>query len=185
MNTCEICKNEFHVKPSREKRCHARFCSWVCFKAKITKMCEICKKEYEVQRYLYGSSKQCSKECHRLAQKNREGYWTGKKRPDLILPQYWKSGSNHPYWKGGVSRLDLKTRHSYKYSTWRKTVINRDGCRCVLCGSEDKIQVDHILSFRDYPNERFNPKNGRVLCFDCHKITPSYEFFPKKEGYYA
>lgn len=185
MNTCEICKTEFHVKPSREKRCHARFCSWKCFKHKLSRACDKCGKNYEIQRWQEIISKYCSKECQSSAKKEQAGYWTGKTRPDLKLPQHWGAGDKHPYWKGGVSRLDKKTRHSYEYIAWRKAVIERDGKVCIMCGEKDNLQVDHILSFRDYPAQRFNVTNGRVLCFGCHRETPSYGFFPKKEGYYA
>mgnify|MGYP001558894057 CR=1 FL=1 len=178
---CETCGNDFHVKPSKSLK--RRFCSMKCFGAKIKKICIICQKEFEVQRNQDKIAKYCSRKCHAIEQKSRIGYWAGKKRPNLKLPQHWKPGKDHPYWKGGKYRLDKKTRHSYEYAEWRKIVIERDK-KCVICGSYEKLQVDHIKSFRSFPELRFDINNGRVLCFNCHRKTPSYGFFPKKEGFY-
>lgn len=185
INKCEICNKNFFVKPSREKRCHARFCSWECFKTKLIKKCIQCGKEYKIQRWKEKISKYCSWECHWEAKELQVGYWTGKKRPTLKLTHFWKSGKDHPYWKGGISRLDKETRHSYEYVAWRKKVLERDGNKCVICGNTTNLQIDHIKSFRSFPELRFDIKNGRVLCAICHKKTDSYGFFPKKEGLYG
>lgn len=180
---CETCSKEFYVKPSRKKRYNSKFCSMKCRAHKIKATCLTCGVEYHAQRWQDGKTKYCSRACQSEAKKQMKGYWLGKKRPDLKLPQHWKSGSEHPYWKGGVSRLDTKTRHSYEYQQWRKEVFERDKV-CVICGSDKQLQADHIKSFRDYPDLRFDLSNGRVLCYPCHKQTPSYGFFPKKEGFY-
>lgn len=182
--SCEICGKEFHVKPSREKRVKARFCSMKCFGSKVKKVCVYCGEGYEVQRHKATTSKYCSQKCLSKAKESWEGYWKGKKRPNLVLPQHWKKGEEHPYWRGGVSRLDKETRHSYEYASWRKVILNRDR-KCVWCGSAENLQVDHIKPFRLFPHLRFDVSNGRVLCRDCHIKTPSYGFFPKKEGFYA
>ena len=183
MNKCETCGTLFHVKPSRERRCHARFCSWKCFSTKVKKVCEICGKEYEVQRW-NSRSKQCSKDCHTIAQTRRIGFWTGKKRPNLKLPQHWKPGSGHPYWKGGVSRLNNESRHSYRYAAWKLSVLTRDR-QCVWCGSARDLHVDHIKPFSEFHELRFDVNNGRVLCKSCHRTTDTYGHFPKKRNLYA
>ena len=60
------------------------------------------------------------------------------------------------------------------YYTWRKRVLERDGCKCVQCGSTERIEVDHIKSNRDYPEHRRDVNNGRPLCRQCHIKTDTY-----------
>jgi len=174
MNTCEICTKQFYVKPSREKRCHARFCSWECFTHKIIKNCSECGKQYKVQRWQEKISKQCSKDCHVEAQKKQVGYWKNKKRPYLKLPHFWKvgdnTGSQHPNWKGGVTSEQNKIRNSLKQRKWIKDIFKRDNYTCTLCGKRGgDLIADHFpFPFYKYPEKRLDLNNGRTLCFKCN-----------------
>lgn len=58
------------------------------------------------------------------------------------------SGEKHPNWKGGVTNLYALLREYFKIRQ-NKIVIKRDGSKCNLCGSKDKLQVHHIRHFRD------------------------------------
>lgn len=60
------------------------------------------------------------------------------------------------------------------YKGWRKLVLQRDNHKCIQCGSEEKLECDHILNFRDYPDLRYEVSNGRTLCRYCHKKTETY-----------
>lgn len=60
------------------------------------------------------------------------------------------------------------------YYGWRKLVLARDNHQCVICGSIEQIQADHIKPFSRYPELRYELSNGRALCADCHKKTPTY-----------
>lgn len=60
------------------------------------------------------------------------------------------------------------------YHGWRTLVLRRDGYRCVLCGASEKLEVDHIKSYSHYPELCFDLSNGRTLCRECHKKTPTY-----------
>lgn len=57
---------------------------------------------------------------------------------------------------------------------WKKLVRARDGNKCVLCGSTERLQVDHIKPFSLFPELARVLSNGRVLCFDCHKKTDTF-----------
>ena len=59
----------------------------------------------------------------------------------------------------------------------RNLVMKRDNYTCQLCGQrEGKLQVDHIQSWKDYVELRFEMKNLRTLCMSCHyKITFGYD----------
>ena len=39
-----------------------------------------------------------------------------------------------------------------------------DKGQCRMCGSKEDLQVHHILPWRDFPEERYNIKNGITLC---------------------
>lgn len=84
-------------------------------------------------------------------------------------------GSNHPWWKGGVTPINEAIRKSMEYRLWRKAVFIRDNFTCIWCGKKDKtIQADHIKPFSLFPELRFAIDNGRTLCHDCHKTTDTY-----------
>ncbi len=62
-----------------------------------------------------------------------------------------------------------KRTRSIPYSIQRD-VFHRDGDKCVICGSEQKTQLDHILPFGVGVDHTY--ENLRVLCQDCnlHKV---------------
>lgn len=70
-------------------------------------------------------------------------------------------------------------RQSPEYSQWRKAVLKRDGYMCVWCRSTKNLEVDHVYPFAYFPELRFDIKNGRVLCLDCHKQTITYGYQAK------
>ena len=86
----------------------------------------------------------------------------------------WK-GANNPAWKGGITSESEKIRKSTRYYEWRKRVFDRDDYTCQMCGERGgKLNADHELPFSKFPALRFELLNGRTLCVDCHKLTPTY-----------
>ena len=73
----------------------------------------------------------------------------------------------HWNWKGGITSLDYRERRRFKY-TLQKQIFERDNYKCVLCGASGDLQVDHIQSWKDYPDLRFDINNCRTLCKSCH-----------------
>lgn len=56
-----------------------------------------------------------------------------------------------------------------KFKQVRLVVLERDGYMCTVCSeSSDHLQVDHIKSWADYPELRFDQDNCRTLCMPCH-----------------
>lgn len=85
------------------------------------------------------------------------------------------TGPRNHLWKGGVTSLNQKIRHSTPYREWRKHVFQRDDYTCQACGQRGGIlQADHELPFSQFPDLRFEILNGRTLCVSCHKKTPTY-----------
>lgn len=101
-------------------------------------------------------------------------------------------GSNNHNWKGGITKLNVKVRHSPEMAKWRMDVFKRDDFTCVLCfrvrkdGDRVVLNADHypkpfylilkennITSFEQALtcDELWDIKNGRTLCVECHLPT--------------
>jgi len=50
----------------------------------------------------------------------------------------------------------------------RTVVMERDGRRCVRCGSTDWLQWSHVYT-RRILCLRWDPRNSKILCASCHR----------------
>ena len=80
------------------------------------------------------------------------------------------SGEKNPRWIKDRSLLkrykDSEEKRSPAYKYWRKTVCDRDNWKCRM-NNEDcsgRLEVHHILAWRDYPELRYEKNNGICLC---------------------
>jgi hypothetical protein len=76
-----------------------------------------------------------------------------------------------PGWRSHISDNILGyivKRNSPEVRTWRNTVLERDGHKCVDCGSVRLLHAHHVLRWADYPALRVSLDNGITLCEDCH-----------------
>lgn len=146
----------------------------------LNKKCLFCNKDFQTR---FDKVLCCSKSCAKLKKPTR--YWSGKKRElsDAHIENIKKtrvSGENHYNWKGGITKESEKIRKSRAYIKWRNLVFERDDYTCQLCnkrstkGSRIEIQADHIKPFAKYPQLRFEISNGRTLCVECHRLTPTW-----------
>lgn|SRR3990167_8385483 len=161
---CRYCKKSFKENNTQRKYC-TQSCYWKAkagstrqFKRKKELICLECKMHFmryfsDLQRN--NSGKYCSRKCLGKANGRR------------------LSGKGHWNWKGGISPRVLNT---IPYKEWRKKVFERDNYVCIMCGYNGGriIQADHIKSWKNFPELRFDVKNGRTLCIECHKKTPTY-----------
>lgn len=120
---------------------------------------------------------------------NSARHWLGKRRPDV-------TGKNNCNWKEDkvAPTLIRSIRQSYHYKRWRLGILNKDGYKCVECGSTELLEVDHPKKFI-YLIEENGIKNheqalaceilwtdtGRTLCRICHHKTPNYGNRDKKK----
>lgn len=94
-------------------------------------------------------------------------------------------GEKSHLWRGGLSDINDRIRHSVETKIARKACFERDNYTCIWCGikggiwlKEKKKKVilnaDHIKPFCDYPELRFELNNLRTLCEDCHRKTDTW-----------
>ena len=150
--TCLQCGGGFLAYASERKRGGAKFCSTECGyenkRRRSTAECKQCGKSFSRPTYQLERVKTynfCSKKCTRT-------YFSGK---------------NTYNWKGGVCHGIAALRGGVEYRKWRTGVVVRDDYTCVKCG-ETGNQAHHILSFTEYPEERYALDNGVTWCKRCH-----------------
>ena len=92
---------------------------------------------------------------------------TGTKKPWNSERLKKLTGEKARAWKGGLSqRKRGDERNDSAYQCWVREVKKRDKWRCRV-NNEDcsgYCEVHHILSWRDYPELRYDVNNGITLC---------------------
>lgn len=77
-----------------------------------------------------------------------------------------------------IQKEKSKTKKAYKtrkdfYASWewkkvRFNTLKKYGAKCMLCGSENRIVVDHIKPRSKFPELELDENNMQVLCNDCN-----------------
>ena len=154
------------------------------YKPKWTKESRLKVSESMKGKNTWSKGRKLTEEHKEKCRKNAAKYWLGKKRLNM-------TGNLHPNWNENKKcpHLIRSIRQSYKYKSWRLQILKRDKDKCVLCKSKKLLEVDHypkmfidllndfnILTHEDAMNskELWDLKNGRTLCKECHKNTPTY-----------
>ncbi len=86
-------------------------------------------------------------------------------------------GEKHWNWQGGIKPLNAIERNRMEYKQWREAVFKRDGFKCKIANGDcvHDVHAHHILRFSEYPELRFNVKNGITLCENHHPMKRSHE----------
>lgn len=91
-----------------------------------------------------------------------------------------RRGSLARNWQGGKTAMNTIIRYSTESKQWRQAIFERDDYTCQGCGARSGngvavvLHADHIKPFAYFPELRFELTNGRTLCRECHKKTPTY-----------
>jgi hypothetical protein len=124
-----------------------------------------------------------TKEKMRAANLGKQSWWKGKKRSvktrKRMSDAQKKLGNKHPFYVHGRGYLNKSIREKQMgqldYKLWRETVFARDDRTCQICGAcPDSLIADHVKSWRNFPDLRYEVENGRTLCAPCHRKTPNY-----------
>ena len=89
-------------------------------------------------------------------------------------------GKRGAQWKGGITSSERLERVKFQHNVQKK-VFKRDNYTCQLCGERGgKLQVDHIQSWTEYVELRFDINNCRTVCMECHYEITFGKSMPKK-----
>jgi len=164
---CSECEKDFYRRGNRKFACRFVTCSKECknkYQGKIkypprprpgkVTICKVCKTEkYFPPSY---ERKYCSSEC------------------------YFNDGdSNRPK---GVKHYAYTGKAKYRRSLdhrlrrWSRLLRKRDGRICRKCGERNGVMcADHILPWADFPELRYELRNGQIICQSCHNIKTGIE----------
>jgi len=171
--TCQHCGKSFN---RRGKRAHT-YCSKACHDDARRKYadtpCVVCGKIFLPN---HKGHKHCSLECgsksvaKALSQKVtcicKHCGKEFQRSPSLVSKYcsphcYWESKYTTPYgYKKYRAKQDFRSTH-------KQAIQKRDDYKCVLCGSTDHIEVDHILAIALGGTNKI--ENGQTLCYSCHQ----------------
>jgi len=132
---------------------------------------------------------------------NHKGVKLSKERIAKIIgnitPYIQQKGEKHRFWKGGITSLVDRIRHSTENKKWIKDIFKRDNFTCQICNKRgNQLNAHHKIQFSILMNNflkeysQFSPMedketllrlsfsykpfwdidNGKTLCADCHKI---------------
>lgn len=104
----------------------------------------------------------------------RTAPWAGKKFSDehrkklSVAKKGLNAGELSPSWRGGITKSSKLERTKF-VQTMQALVFQRDSYTCQICSQySGYLQVDHIKSWKDHPELRFDIENCRTLCMACH-----------------
>lgn len=82
-----------------------------------------------------------------------------------------KKGELNPRWIKDRTKLKIsEDRRNSRNNDWVRQVKKRDDFKCKIYNKEcnGQLEVHHILSWRDYPELRYDINNGITLCHFHH-----------------
>ena len=175
---CATCGIAVYIPRWRLKRLEKNhFCNHQCFaqfkttfnktgQPAIEKNCEVCGELFKVKQssLKQGKGKTCSFECSKVSISKS---LTGRKNPKH---SEFMRGKKYNY-KEDRSQLSKKIpRRNMRYLIWRQMVLQRDKRQCKLKDTEciGKLEVHHIVPFRESEELRYNVDNGITVCHHHH-----------------
>ena len=114
--------------------------------------------------------KPCLEETkEKLRQKSLKQFKNGMPEATKIKISEGNIGEKNGRWNPN-REIAKNSRNCAEYLQWFKQVKKRDKNQCAFKGQNCSgyNEVHHILPWRDYPEERYNIKNGIVLCQNHH-----------------
>jgi hypothetical protein len=133
-------------------------------------------KEKQRLRSLQLGKKQTAETIQKRVEKLRGKKRTKEVRELMSLlkkgkPVPWATGENHYLYKKDRSTLKKSDRRNDSaYKDWRLKVYKRDKYKCQIDNADcfGRLEVHHILPWIDYPELRYEIKNGICLCKNHH-----------------
>jgi hypothetical protein len=155
----------------------------------LTRICPNCKKEI-----IHKNKKDCKKSikknllCNSCVKKGkcyRKSFHHSEETKRLLreINIGLQSGDKNPNWKGGITPINDKLRHSTKYFDWRISVFARDNYTCKNCNKTNCVLNSHHLQpFYKIKNDEiklYDINNGITWCKNCHDLF--HRIYGRKE----
>lgn len=173
MNTkiCLHCNKEFNTQTivkgrykdkiyfyERVTKNNNKFCSQKCYHLN-------CRGKPLTGKFLETSRKSIKKAIE--ARKNNpeiRSRWIQKMKEVTLGPK------NHRWIMDRTKLVNQDERNCYKYVMWNKSVRMRDNYKCRIDNSDccGKLEVHHILSWKEHPELHYQLNNGITLCHFHH-----------------
>jgi thymidylate synthase (FAD) len=78
-----------------------------------------------------------------------------------------RKGKDSNLWKGGSNR-DERLKIADWCNSIRSEKLKESDYSCVICESNEKLELDHIKPVYSHPDLAYDSDNIQVLCHDCH-----------------
>ena len=150
----------------------------------LFKRCVVCDKEIWVQNNQLNRKKFCSRACKgkmakTLFKVGHSDMVTKEGRQQQAIktlghePYFNKSGADSPRWIEDRTKIvgrHNRPFHDSDYKQWMLSVKNRDSWRCRIANQDcdDRLEVHHILPWREFVELRYEINNGITLCHAHH-----------------
>lgn len=163
--SCEICGKSFEGRFIRKRKTCSKECRYTILSRRM-KLLNPSFREYtqkrreKISKRVSGSGNPFYGKTH--SEKFR--IWLREKSQLSI-------GEKSPRWiKDRTKLAKRQERMDSAYREWRKQVWIRDNFKCRMANQDcnGKIEAHHILTWRDYPELRYEIKNGITLCHFHH-----------------
>lgn len=143
-----------------------------CAKARYSLVCEACGKPFMGKKY---DVRTCSDECWAQIVRGKktdvECAYCGIKFEQSTFNVYeGKRSYCSVRCRNNHHSLLNPSRYGGTWSRWLRTIKERDGHRCIKCGSRGPLQVHHFqkLTTFDDPNDAHFHENLGTFCIPCH-----------------
>ena len=153
MKMCLQCGKEFD--PVNERPSHpAKFCSRACSassqRTRVELVCRQCGRKFQRKAYMATWSQNrgpfCGFRCY--------GIWQSK---NII-------GESNPNFVPGSEK-----RGAGQWMRNRLLALERDGWKCIRCGKQNRLHVDHVIPWREGQPNPHALDNLQTLCASCHR----------------
>jgi hypothetical protein len=147
---CEICDKEFKAYFCYLKNGGARFCSTKCSNSRVKEFTKEHRDNISKAKKGVLKSDETKRRMSEAQKKTDKSY--------MLKNKHWN-------WQGGKSNnRDIHSLNNREYREWRMEVFARDNFECKMCKEKVGLQAHHILSWREFPELRFDVNNGIALC---------------------